>query len=98
MIVSGQQVERLLKVQQTTYVKKRMDRIATGNKTDIFELSNYAQELKTATDLVLKSTEVRADKIDELKKQIKNGTYQISGTDIAAKMIDRSLVDELARR
>lgn len=98
MIVSGQQVERILKVYQTTYVKKRMDRIAADNKTDIFELSNYAQELKVTTDLVLKSPEVRADKIDELKKQIKNGTYQISATDIAAKIIDRSLVDELARR
>ena len=98
MIVSAQQVERLLKVNQATYVKKRMERVATGNKMDIFELSNYARELKVATDLVLKSPDVRADKIDELKKQIKNGTYHISGTDIAAKIIDRSLVDELARR
>jgi flagellar biosynthesis anti-sigma factor FlgM len=67
-------------------------------KPDSLELSIGAQEMKLAKEMVLKSPDVRADKINGLKKQIQAGMYQVSSEEIASKMVERSLVDELARR
>jgi negative regulator of flagellin synthesis FlgM len=98
MIISGQQVQSLLKAHQAGFSKRKSEAVLTGEKTDKLELSGYAREFKIATDLVLKSPDIRVDRVSNLKKQIIEGNYQISGDDIAVKMFDRSLVDEIARR
>jgi negative regulator of flagellin synthesis FlgM len=98
MIVSGQQVQKILQTQQTAPPKNRAGRADFDIKADKLELSSRAQELKKANDFVLKSPDVRADKIIELKKQINAGAYHRSGAEIAEKMVDRSLADEFAGR
>jgi flagellar biosynthesis anti-sigma factor FlgM len=98
MIVSSQQVQNAIKVQRHSQPKRKVSRIDSGLKPDKLELSNHAQELRRTTDLVLKSPDVRADKIDKLKKQIQAGGYHRTGAEIASKMVDRSLVDEFAGR
>ena len=37
--------------------------------------------------------DVRADKIADLKERIANGTYNVSGKDIASKIINTALED-----
>jgi negative regulator of flagellin synthesis FlgM len=98
MIISGQQVQSLLKAHQASLSKRKTEVGATGAKTDKLELSSYARDYKIATDLVLKSPDIRVDRVNNLKQQISEGNYQISGEDIAVKMFSRSLVDEIARR
>jgi len=68
------------------------------SKEDVFTLSDKGKELKFIKEEVLKSKEVNSDKIGKLKQQINKGCYQVSSMDIAQKMIERSLVDELVRR
>ncbi|MGE5605493.1 MAG: flagellar biosynthesis anti-sigma factor FlgM [Bacteroidota bacterium] len=101
MIISNKQVQSILQLNQVTDAKKKgyAANNASGlNKTDSLVLSDRAQGLQFAKEQVLKSPEVRAEKITELKKRIEDGSYQVSGADIAHKMIGRSLVDELAGR
>jgi negative regulator of flagellin synthesis FlgM len=98
MIISSQQVQNILKVQRNSQPTRKLGRIDDNLKPDKLELSDHAQELKRTVDLVLKSPDIRADKMDEIKKQIQAGEYHRTGTEIASKMVDRSLVDELARR
>lgn len=98
MIISTQQVQSILKLQSSFVNKNRNLESIAVSKMDTLELSGRAQEMKLAKEMVLKSPEVRADKILELKKLIQEGNYQVSGNEIASKMINRSLVDELARR
>lgn len=98
MIISAGQVQSLLKLQLNSYKKNTPVTSVSGLKADSLELSNRAKEMQLAKEITLKSPDVRADKISELKKQIKEGKYQVSAADIADKMIDRSLVDVLARR
>ena len=69
-----------------------------ASKTDSLALSSFDRDLRIAREQVLKSPEVRADKIVELKKQIQEGNYQVPAEHIVAKMIGRCLVDELAGR
>ena len=101
MIISNKQVQSILQLNQVTGAKKKgyaANDAAAVNKADSLVLSDRAQGLQFAKDQVLKSPEVRADKVGELKKRIQGGNYQVAGSDIAQKMIGRSLVDELAGR
>lgn len=98
MIISSQQVKSILQLQALSPKKTAYQSSYSTMRNDSLELSTHAKELRLAREQVLKSPEIRADKIGELKKQIQEGTYQVSATDIAVKMISRSLVDELAGR
>ena len=101
MIISNKQVQSILAMDQVTGPKKKGNVVNNSNpvnKADSLVLSDRAQGLQFATEQVLKSPEVRAEKITELKKQIQDGTYHVSSSDIAQKMVGRSLVDEIAGR
>jgi len=100
MIISNKQVQSILQLDQVSAAKKKAmsHEVASAKKTDSLVLSEQAHELNFVKEQVLKSPEVRTDKIGELKKQIREGNYQISGDEIATKMIGRSLADELVGR
>ena len=100
MIISNKQVQSILQLDQVSSSRKRANfpEFSEVKKTDSLVLSPRAQELQFVKEQIQKSPEVRVDKIVELKKQIQDGTYQVSNSEIASKMIDRSLVDELAGR
>jgi negative regulator of flagellin synthesis FlgM len=101
MIISNKQIQSIQSLNQVTESKKKgnvANKSATANKADSLVLSDRAQGLQFATEQVLKSPEVRAERITELKKQIQDGTYQVSSSDIAQKMVGRGLVDEIAGR
>lgn len=101
MIISNKQVQSILSMDQVNGAKKKGNAVnnpSPANKADSLVLSDRAQGLQFATEQVLKSPEVRAEKITELKNKIQDGTYQVSSSDIAQKMVGRSLVDEIAGR
>lgn len=87
MIISNKQVQSILSLNQVTGAKKKgsISNTTSVNTADTLVLSDRAQGLQFAKEQVLKSPEVRAERITELKKQIQNGTYQISSSDIAQK-------------
>jgi negative regulator of flagellin synthesis FlgM len=100
MIISSKQLQSILQLNQVSETRKKVDLQdqTAVNKADSLVLSSRAQELHFAKEQVLKSPEVRAERINEIKNQIQEGNYQISSSEIALKMISRSLADELAGR
>lgn len=101
MIISNKQLESILQLNRVSEPRKKAPVQTTETssaRTDSLVLSSQAQELQYVKEQVLKSPEVNADKIGELKKQIQEGNYQVSAGEIAQKMIGRSLVDELMSR
>ncbi len=99
MIISSKQLQSILQLNQVSKTRKiDLQDQTTVNKADSLVLSSRAQELNFVKEQVLKSPEVRAERINELKKQIQDGNYQVSSNEIALKMISRSLADELAGR
>ena len=100
MIISNKQVQNILQLEWINSLKKK-EALKESNavrKNDSLVLSGQAQELNFAKEQALKSPAVRADKIRDLKRKIDEGNYRVSGNDIAAKIIGRSLVDELTGR
>lgn len=93
-------------VQINTYVNQVQQNSAPSAKTsqnggtrtgeDSVDLSQSAKDLKLAQAALQELPDIRSEKISHLKQQIDDGTYDISATKIAGKMIEESLKNKLA--
>jgi negative regulator of flagellin synthesis FlgM len=64
------------------------DRTEAGGKTrDRVELSDQARALHAAKESLAQLPQVRADKVAALQESINSGSYQISGSEIAQRML-----------
>ena len=64
----------------------------TGGKPSIpagatVEISDNAKFMAQAKELAMKSPDVRADKVANLKKSIRDGSYQVDSRDLADKIL-----------
>jgi negative regulator of flagellin synthesis FlgM len=59
--------------------------------TDRVEVSDKGRAMQVATAALKQIPKIRADKVAELKTRIKDGTYKVSGEEIA----ERVLADDL---
>ena len=64
-------------------------------KTDTVELSQTAKELQEARKQLDAIPDVRMDKVEELKDQIEKGTYEGDSEEIAKKMLQESLFNDI---
>jgi negative regulator of flagellin synthesis FlgM len=60
---------------------------------DKVELSAQSKEIKKINDVLEMTPDVRADRIEELKKLVQEGRYQVDSEAVAGKMIDQSIID-----
>lgn len=60
----------------------------TNNKEDKLNISQQAKDYQFAINKLNDIPEIRTEKVDELRTQIKAGTYSIDGNKIAEKMLD----------
>lgn len=56
---------------------------------DKLNISSAGKDMQVARDALAKTPDVRADKVNELKNAIANGTYNVSGEDFADKLLER---------
>jgi len=78
-----------------TSSKKASRAAGSEYQEDKVVLSSKIREIQEAKKLLSLVPDIREEKIDKIKKQIENGTYQIEGEKIAGKMISESLLNEL---
>ncbi|NIA11667.1 MAG: flagellar biosynthesis anti-sigma factor FlgM [Nitrospiraceae bacterium] len=68
-----------------------------GIKEDAFKekvsLSSKSRDIELAKKAIEKSPDIRQEKVQTLKKQIKQGTYNVSGEKIAESMLHESLLN-----
>ena len=55
------------------------------------EISDNAKLMRQASDIAKSTTEVRQDKIAQLKKSIKDGSYHVDAKEIADRLVDEHL-------
>lgn len=60
------------------------------------DLSTMAKEIQQAKVEVSKLPDVNEKKVQEIKTQVEKGTYNVSGEQIANKMVGESLLDLFA--
>lgn len=55
------------------------------------EISDGAQLMRQASDIAKATTDIRKEKVAELKKNIQNGTYHVEAREIADRLVDEHL-------
>ena len=89
-----QQYQRNENVAQVT--EKQAGSAAAVKPEEKVDLSTRAKEIQQAKVEVSKLPDVREEKVQEIKTQVEKGTYNVSGEQIANKMVGESIVDLFA--
>jgi negative regulator of flagellin synthesis FlgM len=89
-----QQYQRTDKVSGTGAETK-----ALGNSSSPEEkvnLSATARDIQKLKNLINQLPDVRSEKVENLKKQVDQGTYKVDSEKVAGKMVGESLLDNLS--
>jgi len=68
-------------------------RTSTSVGSDRVELSAGSREVMKMQEILQETPEIRKDKVDALKKEIEEGTYQVDSNQVADKMMWSLLSD-----
>jgi len=101
LIISVEEVSRLLA--QSSQDRSTITRTSQTSDRDIqsrqaarIDVSTAAQDIIKVKNQLNQLPDVREERVAALKAQIANGTYHVSGEDIADLMIRRTLADNTA--
>ena len=85
---------------EQTSRKRNVEKVSTNEsqntsavESDAVSISEKGNDVSEMTRTLKELPDVRADKIADLKERIANGTYNVSGKDIAAKIVNTALED-----
>ena len=67
--------------------------ISSSNGTEQVAISSKAKDIQQATKVVNATPDIRIEKVDQIKEQIKNGNYHISSDQLAEKVL-KNIIDE----
>lgn len=61
--------------------------------TDSVSLSSSAKEAVSISKKLKEASDVRIDLVNEIRKKIQSGTYDVSGRDVAEKVVNAAIDD-----
>jgi negative regulator of flagellin synthesis FlgM len=70
--------------------RKSTESSGVSSGKDSLNVSDFAKELQVATKAVNNSPDVRQDKIDAIKEQMEAGTYNVTASMVADKLVDNT--------
>ena len=84
--------------QRTDKGKNEVDLKALGNASpeEKVNLSATARDIQQLKSAINQLPDIRTEKVQELQKQIEQGTYKVDSGKVAEKMVGESLLDILA--
>lgn len=99
MIISRTQVQNLLKVYESNLGNSRTGKVEASQpvmKKDDVSISDASKLKQKVMQAVNQSPDIRTDRVEEIKDKLASGTSEVSDDDIAQKMMERAIVDDLA--
>ena len=63
--------------------------------TDSVQISQASADMAKAKEIINDQPEVRVEKVDEVKREINNGSYKVDGKKVAEKIIKENILNEL---
>lgn len=61
------------------------------------DISDQAHLMKQARDIVYASPDIRADRVSDLKRRIKDGSYKVDANAVADKLVDEHLASNFGK-
>jgi len=78
---------------QTNNVKNTA-KAKNGSFSDMLEISQTGKDYQVARQIVSRTSDIREDRVSDIKRQMEAGTYNISAEEVADKLVN-SYFDEL---
>ncbi|MGM0370028.1 MAG: flagellar biosynthesis anti-sigma factor FlgM [Bacillota bacterium] len=75
--------------------KNNLDQTESASKKDSFNISKNAQQLQKAKAKIDDVSKARQEKVAKLKQEVQQGNYDVSGEEIAEKMLNQAEISKL---
>ena len=92
MRISNEQAQQILAAQKVNGPKgpKGASEVGKASEATAVSMSSMGQEIGKALGALNGMSDVRADRVAELKAKIESGEYQVSGRDVAESLLRRA--------
>lgn len=80
-------MSEITQLYQVNSTRKKTEKSANYSK-DSVEISSFGRDLQIAKQAVAQAEDVRADKVQELKTSMENGTYNVPMSALADKLLN----------
>jgi negative regulator of flagellin synthesis FlgM len=92
LVVSKNNVQRLEVSQQSERTQK-----SSGEQSDSdrLELSARSREISHLNELIQSTPDIREEKVEQIRRELESGTYNVKAEKIAEKIIGGNLLDEI---
>ena len=94
--VNAQYIQQYQRSENAAGAADRQPAAASVKPSEKVDLSTMARAIQKAKVEVSKLPDVREEKVREIKDQVDKGTYNVSGQQIADKMVGESIIDLFA--
>lgn len=87
MKIHNNNINKMLNTYNNQATTNKSNKLERGKRADELNISSAARDFQIAMEQVKKQPEVRAEKVEALKKQIEAGNYTVDAKQIAEKMV-----------
>jgi negative regulator of flagellin synthesis FlgM len=94
MKIFNSKIDKALQIYRQQELKKKVDSSSRLNKKDNIKISDKGKDFQFAMKLLKDVPDVRKEKIDEIKQQLRTGTYKIDSGKIVEKIFENINIDE----
>lgn len=81
-------INRLNDVYKVANNKQNINKV-TKKEVDTFSISEAGKDISVARKALQNTEEIRTEKVDVIKDKINTGTYNVSGEQIAEKIVNK---------
>ena len=84
-------VDSINKIKQVynTNSSRKINSVTKANEKDALVISQTGRDLQIAKQAVAKASDVRMDKVNDIKQRLASGTYNIQANEVADKLVDK---------
>ena len=69
--------------------KVKTQQASRSSQTDRLEISSFGREMQIAKQAVKNTPDIRMDRVEQLKSQIQNGTYDVDASSFADMLLQK---------
>jgi negative regulator of flagellin synthesis FlgM len=91
--VKGKTIQDRIKVEDKTDTSKSLGGTSSTRGAEHIDISSKAKDIQKANESINAAPDIRIEKVDQIKDQIKNGSYNVSGEQLAEKILKNIITE-----
>lgn len=70
---------------------KKTNKTSSASQVDMFEMSSVGKEYQIAKQAVASASDIRVDRVNDIKSRMEAGNYNVSDDDFASMLVSKFL-------